>query len=85
MARASKSDAKDPATKALFDTYKKSAETLSFRGHRNAPVARVEWEDYYVIIKALPRNRAPKNTISGEQRFEQNPLQAISRLIEFYR
>ena len=44
-ARASKSDAKDPATKALFDTYKKSADTLTFRGHRNAPVARVEWED----------------------------------------
>jgi hypothetical protein len=52
-ARASKSDAKDPATKALFDTYKKSADTLTFRGHRNAPVARVEWEDYYVIMKAL--------------------------------
>ena len=52
-ARASKSDAKDPATKALFDTYKKSADTLTFRGHRNAPVARVEWEDYYVVIKAL--------------------------------
>jgi hypothetical protein len=52
-ARASKSDAKDPATKALFDTYKKSADTLTFRGHRNAPVARVEWEDYYVVMKAL--------------------------------
>jgi hypothetical protein len=52
-AKASKSDAKDPATKALFDTYKKSADTLTFRGHRNAPVARVEWEDYYVITKAL--------------------------------
>ncbi len=50
-ARASKSDAKNPATKALFDTYKKSADTLTFRGPRNAPVARVEWEDYYVIIK----------------------------------
>jgi hypothetical protein len=52
-ARASKSDAKDPATKALFDTYKESADTLTFRGHRNAPVAMVEWEDYYVIMKAL--------------------------------
>jgi hypothetical protein len=52
-ARAAKSDAKDPATKALFDTYKKSAETLTFRGHRNAPVARVEWDDYYVFMKAL--------------------------------
>jgi hypothetical protein len=52
-ARAAKSDAKDPATKALFDTYKKSADTLTFRGHRNAPVARVEWEDYYVFMKAL--------------------------------
>ena len=51
--RAFKSDAKDPATKALFDTYKKSADTLTFRGHRNAPVARVEWEDYYTVIKAL--------------------------------
>jgi hypothetical protein len=38
-ARASKSDAKDSATKALFDNYKKSADTLTFRGHRNAPVA----------------------------------------------
>jgi hypothetical protein len=45
-ARASKSDAKEPATKALFDTYKKSADTLTFRGHSNAPVARVEWEDH---------------------------------------
>jgi hypothetical protein len=54
MARVSKSDAKDPATKALFDTYKKSADTLTFRGHRNTPVAsRVEWEDLYVIMKAL--------------------------------
>jgi hypothetical protein len=52
-ARAAKSDAKDPATKVLFDTYKKSADTLTFRGHRNAPVARVEWEDYYVFMKAL--------------------------------
>ena len=30
-ARAFKSDAKDPATKALFDTYKKSVDTLTFR------------------------------------------------------
>ena len=52
-ARASKSDAKDPATRALFEAYKKSADTLTFKGHRNAPVARVEWEDYYVIMKAL--------------------------------
>jgi hypothetical protein len=52
-ARAAKSDAKDPATKALFDTYKKSADTLTFQGHRNAPVPRVEWEDYYVFMKAL--------------------------------
>jgi hypothetical protein len=52
-ARASKLDAKDSATKALFDTYKKSADTLTFRDHRNAPVAKVEWEDYYVVIKAL--------------------------------
>jgi hypothetical protein len=52
-ARASKSDAKDPAIKTLFDTYKKSADTLTFRGHRNGPVARVEWEDSYVIMKAL--------------------------------
>jgi hypothetical protein len=44
---------KDSATKALFDTYKKSADTLTFRGHRNAPVARVEWEDYYLIMKTL--------------------------------
>ena len=52
-ARAAKSDAKDPATKALFDSYKKSADTLTFRGHRNAPVAKVEWDDYYVFMKAL--------------------------------
>jgi hypothetical protein len=38
-ARASKFDAKDPATRELFDTYKKSANTLTYRGHRNAPVA----------------------------------------------
>ncbi len=51
-ARAPKSDAKDPATKTLFEAYKKSADTLTFKGHRSAPVARVEWENNYLIIKA---------------------------------
>ncbi len=39
--------------RALLETYKKNALTLTFRGTRTAPVSEVEWEEYYLHLVPL--------------------------------
>lgn len=48
-------DRNDPHYKSRhkLEKYKKNALSLSFKGHRNAPVARVEWEEYYLHMLPL--------------------------------
>lgn len=49
------SDPKDPnyRHKAKLLRYKENARSLTFRGHRNAPVPLVEWESYYLHVLPL--------------------------------
>ena len=48
-------DRNDPNYKdrALLETYKKNALTLTFRGTRTAPVSMVEWEEFYLHLVPL--------------------------------
>ena len=48
-------DRNDPNYKdrALLETYKKNALTLTFRGTRTAPTSKVEWEEYYLHLVPL--------------------------------
>ena len=48
-------DPKDPHYKDRYTlaTYKKNALTLTFRGHRNNQVPRVEWEQFYLHLLPL--------------------------------
>ena len=48
-------DPKDPYYKDRYTlaTYKKNALTLTFRGHRNNPIPKVEWEQYYMHLLPL--------------------------------
>ena len=48
-------DPKDPHYKDRYTlaTYKKNALTLTFRGHRNNPVPKVEWEQFYLHLLPL--------------------------------
>jgi hypothetical protein len=39
--------------RALLETYKKNALTLTFRETRTAPVSMVEWEEYYLHLVPL--------------------------------
>ena len=43
-------DPKDPhyRDRSKLEKYKANAQSLTFRGHRNAPVPKVEWEQYYL-------------------------------------
>jgi hypothetical protein len=48
-------DRNDPNYKdrALLETYKKNALTLTFRGTRTAPVSVIEWEEFYLHLVPL--------------------------------
>ena len=48
-------DSKDPnyTQRHLIQTYKTNALTMTFKGHRNARVAKVEWEEFYLHLLPL--------------------------------
>ena len=48
-------DSKDPnySQRHLIQTYKTNALTMTFKGHRNARVAKVEWEEFYLHLLPL--------------------------------
>ena len=48
-------DSKDPnySQRHLIQTYKTIALTMTFKGHRNARVAKVEWEEFYLHLLPL--------------------------------
>jgi hypothetical protein len=48
-------DSKDPnyPQRHLIQTYKTNALTMTFKGHRNARVAKVEWEKFYLHLLPL--------------------------------
>ena len=48
-------DSKDPnySQRQLIQTYKTNALTMTFKGHRNARVAKVEWEEFYLHLLPL--------------------------------
>ena len=48
-------DPKDPnyTQRHLIQTYKTNALTMTFKGHRNARVGKVEWEEFYLHLLPL--------------------------------
>ena len=48
-------DPKDPnySQRVLIQTYRNNALTMTFKGHRNARVAKVEWQEYYLHLLPL--------------------------------